>query len=124
MAGLFLTVYTVTTTVFFIWIPTRLKETIQKSVKDEYLNGAQQTINFVVLKHLLNLAANDDATPMTKAIANMEVDKLESWLRVKDGSVNKEMYRKIREFRERPEEFQFELNIPKIPDGSPIGTFE
>ncbi|MEO2127555.1 MAG: zinc-dependent metalloprotease [Christiangramia sp.] len=101
-----------------------LKETIQKSVKDEYLNGAQQTINFVVLKHLLNLAANDDATPMTKAIANMEVDKLESWLRVKDGSVNKEMYRKIREFRERPEEFQFELNIPKIPDGSPIGTFE
>ncbi|MEE2773213.1 MAG: zinc-dependent metalloprotease [Bacteroidota bacterium] len=101
-----------------------LKETIQKSVKDDYINGAQQTINFVVLKHLLNLAANDDATPMTKAIVNMEVDKLESWLRGKDGSVNKEMYRKIREFRERPEEFQFELNIPKIPDGSPIGTFE
>ncbi|MEO2061790.1 MAG: zinc-dependent metalloprotease [Christiangramia sp.] len=101
-----------------------LKETIQKSVKDDYINGAQQTINFVVLKHLLNLAANDDATPMTKAIVNMEVDKLESWLRGKDGNVNKEMYRKIREFRERPEEFQFELNIPKIPDGSPIGTFE
>ncbi len=101
-----------------------LKETIQKTIKDDYLDGVQQTINFVVLKHLLNLAANKDATPMTKAVVNMEVDKLESWLSGKEGSVDKEMYRKIHEFRERPEEFQFELNIPKIPDGSPIGTFE
>ena len=99
-----------------------VRNTIKSDYKDEYYNKVQQAINFVVFKHLLNLAANDKSTSLVKSIANAEIDELQQWLRKNNSAVNREMLRNIKEFREHPEQFQVKLNIPKIPDGSPIGN--
>ena len=100
-----------------------IERTIKMNKKDEYLNSVQNTINFVVFKHLLNLAINNDATPMVRAIANEKIDELANWLRTRKDAVSSEMYRNIKRFREEPENFELEINIPKIPDGSPIGSY-
>lgn len=99
-----------------------ISRTIKNEQKDEYQKAVQNTINFVVFKHLLNLAVNDKATPMVKAVANNKIDELANWLRGRKDVVSQEMYRNIKRFREEPEEFELELNVPKIPDGSPIGS--
>ncbi|WP_299155632.1 zinc-dependent metalloprotease [uncultured Christiangramia sp.] len=99
-----------------------VRNTIKSDYKDEYYNKVQQAINFVVFKHLLNLAANDKSTSLVKSIANAEIYELQQWLRKNNSAVNREMLRNIKEFREHPEQFQLKLNIPKIPDGSPIGN--
>ncbi|WP_300439850.1 zinc-dependent metalloprotease [Christiangramia sp.] len=100
-----------------------ISETIQKRNGDSYEAEVQYTINFVVFKHLLNLAIHKRSTPLVRAITNEKIDNLANWLRGKDDVVSKEMYRKIKMFREKPGEFELELNVPEIPDGSPIGTF-
>ncbi|GAA4324409.1 zinc-dependent metalloprotease [Pontixanthobacter gangjinensis] len=95
-----------------------------KNVKgNDYEAAVQQTVNFVVFKHLLNLAVHKEATPMVKAITNAKIDSLADWLRSRNDAVSSEMYRNIQMFREKPEEFELELNVPKIPDGSPIGSY-
>ncbi|WP_026916331.1 zinc-dependent metalloprotease [Christiangramia portivictoriae] len=99
-----------------------LSSTIKTDYNDEYLDKVQQTVNFVVFEHLLNLAANDRSTSLVKSITNAEIDALQQWLRKNNNAVNREMLRNIEEFREHPDQFQLELNIPKIPDGSPIGN--
>jgi len=101
-----------------------VSETIKGNVKGTYESSVQKTINFVVFKHLLNLAVNKKSTPLVRAITNEKIDELANWLREKNDMVSKEMYRNIEMFRKRPEEFKLELNVPKIPDGSPIGSFE
>lgn len=99
-----------------------VSNTIKSDYNDEYLDKVQQTVNFVVFKHLLNLAANDKSTSLVKSITNAEIDALQQWLRKNNTAVNREMLRNIEEFREHPDQFQLKLNIPKIPDGSPIGN--
>ncbi|MDX1542394.1 MAG: zinc-dependent metalloprotease [Christiangramia sp.] len=98
-------------------------QTIKNDKKDEYLKSVQNTINFVVFKHLLNLAVNDKSTPLVRSVANQKIDELANWLRTRKDAVSVEMYRNIKRFREEPEEFKLDINVPKIPDGSPIGSF-
>ena len=100
-----------------------ISETIKTERKDDYKAAVQKTINFVVFKHLLNLAIDQKSTPMVRSITNQKIDELANWLRSKDDVVYKEMYRNIKRFREKPEEFKLEINVPKIPDGSPIGAY-
>jgi len=101
-----------------------VSETIKINAKGDYKAAVQKTINFVVFKHLLNLAVNKKSTPLVRAITNEKINELSNWLRGRDDVVSKEMYRNIKMFREKPEEFKLELNVLKIPDGSPIGSFE
>jgi len=100
-----------------------ISETIKTTKNNDYETAVQQTINFVVFKQLLNLAVNQNSTPMVRSIANEQIDELANWLRGKDDAVSKEMSRNIKRFREKPEEFEMEINVPKIPDGSPIGAY-
>ncbi|MUP45531.1 DUF5117 domain-containing protein [Gramella sp. BOM4] len=100
-----------------------MEKTIKTEQKDSYMQAVQNTINFVVFKHLLNLAVSDDATPLVRAQTNQKIDELANWLRGRKDAVSQEMYRNISKFREKPEEFKLELNVPKIPDGSPIGSY-
>ncbi len=99
-----------------------LNKTIKTGFKDDYKGQVQNTINFVVFKHLLNLAINEDSTPLVKAVTNKKIDDLANWLRSREDYVSKEMYRQIARFREKPEEFSMKINVPKIPAGSPIGS--
>ncbi|TRO66336.1 zinc-dependent metalloprotease [Christiangramia sabulilitoris] len=99
-----------------------IQNTIKVQVKDSYMAGVQQAINFVVFKHLLNLAVQKKSTSMVKAITNQKVEELATWLKGRNDAVSKEMYRSYKIFRDKPEDFIIELNVPKIPDGSPIGS--
>ncbi len=100
-----------------------INETLKNSKRDGYESAVQRTINFVVLKHILNLAANEKSTPLVRSITNAKIDELANWLGSKNDPFNKEMLRNIKLFREKPEQFKFQINIPKIPDGSPIGGY-
>ncbi|MBZ9630330.1 zinc-dependent metalloprotease [Salegentibacter sp. LM13S] len=100
-----------------------ISETIKKPHSDEYLNEVQQAINYQVLLQLIKLAENESATAKVKALANVQIDKLKDWLSDKDGALHQQMFREIENYRENPDEYKTKLNITKIPDGSPIGSF-
>ncbi len=97
------------------------KTTIENSYKDSYLNEVQQTINFRVLFHIMNLAAHKDVHPQVNAIANAFLKKLKTALNnTGDDVIALEMVRRIDAFLKAPASFKV-IPAPKIPDGSPIG---
>ncbi len=103
-----------------------LGSTIKKTFKDPYLQEVQNTINYNVLQHLLNLAVNKNSIPQVKAIANYNIAALESWL--KTNLTSNKIFRtqlllEIEQFRKKPELFKPLVQAPKIPDGSPIGSY-
>ncbi len=100
-----------------------INNTLKREEGDGYTKGVQNAINFVVFEHLLNLAVNKESTSLVKAVTNHKIDELSNWLRNRKDPVSEEMYRNFKMFREKPEEFRVDLNIPKIPDGSPIGSY-
>lgn len=97
---------------------------IKQGQKETYLQAVQNSINFNVLQELIQLALNTKSTALVKAITNQKIDELASWLRQREDAFSAEMYRTIKEFREHPQNFKVESTIPKIPDGSPIGSFQ
>lgn len=106
-----------------------LEELLSGTIKNktngnDYESSVQMTINFVVFKHLLNLAVNNESTPLVRSITNEKIDNLANWLKGRGDAVSKEMYRNIKMLRDKPEEFKLELNVPEIPDGSPIGSYK
>ncbi len=95
--------------------------TINKSMKDAYLNEVQNSINFRVLFHLMNLAGHDNVHPQVNAIANKAIRDLKSVLLPSGKSaIAMEMVRRIDNFYAHPDQFEV-IAAPKLPDGSPIG---
>ena len=100
---------------------TVVEGTLRKKQKDAYLKEVQQTINYRVLHHIMNLAAHDNVHPQVIAIANAKLKVLRASL-VSMNDVNaSEMVRRIDAFLKAPGKFKLTPS-PKIPDGSPIGT--
>ncbi|WP_299536623.1 zinc-dependent metalloprotease [Ulvibacterium sp.] len=96
--------------------------TLGRVHKDPYLFEVQNSINFKVLDHLMNLAASKNVHPGVNALAN---DKIKSINETNFGKALEqidalEMLRRIRNFYEHPDKFKMDP-APKIPDGSPIG---
>ena len=101
--------------------------TIKSNFKDPYLQQVQNTINYNVLQHLMNLSVNENSIFQVKAIANSKLESLESWLKsnlTSEKVMKTQFLMDIERFREHPEEFEQLIKAPKIPDGSPIGSFE
>ncbi|WP_422861217.1 zinc-dependent metalloprotease [Flagellimonas sp. W118] len=98
-----------------------IEGTIQETHKDAYLNEVQQTINFRVLYHIMNLAAHKEVHPQVNATANKTLKSLKVYL-LSNGrnSIAAEMVRRIDAFTKSPGSFKV-IPAPKIPDGSPIG---
>ena len=98
-----------------------IEGTIQETHKDAYLNEVQQTINFRVLYHIMNLAAHKEVHPQVNATANETLKSLKVYL-LGNGksSIAAEMVRRIDAFTKSPDSFKV-IPAPKIPDGSPIG---
>ncbi|MFT6930786.1 MAG: hypothetical protein ACJAQ7_002278 [Sediminicola sp.] len=98
-----------------------LKGTLYYSPKDTYENEVQQSINFRVLFHIMNLAAHDKVHPQVNAIASNTLMDIKSELVSKSkDAIRKEMVRRIDNFYNHPEQFKV-IPSPTIPDGSPIG---
>lgn len=101
----------------------RTTETIfSQAEKDAYRNEVQQTIQFVYLQRLMNVALQKESILQTKAAANKAIEDIASQLITSD-TFDKQMLREIKQFLTKPENFK-QLPTPKIPDGSPIGSFE
>ncbi len=98
--------------------------TIRSTHRDNYQKTVQEAVNYTVFEHLLALAVNKKATPQVKAITNSAIDDLGKWLSGRETAMEKQMLREIKQFRENPEDFKIESTAPKIPDGSPIGSFQ
>lgn len=101
-----------------------MSKTIRSSYKDSYLKEVQNTINYNVLQHLMNLAVHKDATGQVKAEVNLVLDNLAGSLAGSNDAMAKQMLMEIKNFRENPSEFKALPTAPQIPDGSPIGTFQ
>ena len=101
-----------------------MKNTFENGKKDTYINEVQQSINFRVLFHIMNLAAHDGVHPQVNALANAQLQSLalkNVALPINDIDPYKaEIGRRIADFYKFPEQFKV-IEAPKIPDGSPIG---
>ncbi|MFD2587179.1 zinc-dependent metalloprotease [Croceitalea marina] len=96
--------------------------TINRSIKNPYLNEVQQNINFRVLFHIMNLASHTEVHPQVNAIANQTLRNLSQKIALAGlkNPIKAEMSRRISDFYAHPEQFQV-IPTPTIPDGSPIG---
>lgn len=100
-----------------------IKNTFGKANKTDYKMAVQNTINFNVLKHLMNLSASNKSIPQVKAFANASLHDLKRDLNKMNTNITKEMIYRIDQFMEEPEKFEV-IPSPSIPDGSPIGSFQ
>jgi len=81
----------------------------------------QQSTNFRVLFHIMNLASHDKVHPQVNAIASATLMDIKSDLVSKSkDAISREMVRRINDFYNHPEQFKV-IPSPAIPDGSPIG---
>ncbi len=99
------------------------KATLKNRFNDDYKKEIQKTINYNVIKHLKNLYASKKATQQVKAKVYVELmdiaeDADTAW-------ADEKMYlaADIKQFLKEPEKFE-PLPSPKIPDGSPIGSYQ
>jgi hypothetical protein len=91
---------------------------------NKYESEVGHTIQYVTLQHLLNLLADDKSIPQVKGLVNTKLDAMVREFQSRGEKVfSKQLVREIVEFREHPERFKM-IKTPRIPDGSPIGSFE
>lgn len=91
----------------------------------------ERVVNEVVLRTLMSLALNENASTQSRAIATLKIQELKDWLTVQLKQTKDEAQKahfvfglsEIKTFEERPKE----LNLTKpvtMPDGAPIGEDE
>ncbi len=99
-----------------------IKNTIGKNHTDAYLSEVQQSINYRVLFHIMNLAAHKAVHPQVNAIANKKLKEItqNKDFRAMEEAYVLEMTRRIDNFFKHPEQFKV-VPASMIPDGSPIG---
>src|SRR6185437_13388364 len=92
-----------------------------------YDGAIQQTVDSVVLDHLMALAADDHAASQTRAIASLKLDELKTWLTAEsatDESRRAQFFfaaQEIDRFEKNPETLHLTLPVPP-PAGDPIGA--
>ncbi|MGB3775459.1 MAG: peptidase, partial [Leeuwenhoekiella sp.] len=91
--------------------------------KGDYRDEIQRTINHNVIKHLKNLYINKKATAQVKARVFNMLTSIADDAKSKKGVEGNYIAASIEQFFKGPEKFEA-LPSPKIPDGSPIGSFQ
>ncbi|MHA6281002.1 zinc-dependent metalloprotease [Salinimicrobium sp. CAU 1759] len=104
-------------------LETLLDQTVKRPAsKKPYLEQVQNVVNHNVVQSILQLAADDNATPAVKAEVFTVLQELEKYLGSKKDPANHLILQEIKRFRKDPSEFKPENRVPQIPDGSPIGS--
>ncbi|HEV2314888.1 MAG TPA: zinc-dependent metalloprotease [Candidatus Acidoferrales bacterium] len=94
-----------------------------------YEGAIQQTVDSVVLNHLMALAADDHAATQTRAIASLKLDELKNWLAAQSKSTTNESRRaqfffaaqEVERFEKNPAALHLTPPAPP-PAGDPIGA--
>ena len=105
-----------------------IKTSFGTKAENAYETEIMYTVNANVLKHIMNLAKTETVYPQVNAIAFAKIKGLIPLLKKNTGNVNETMYNayylnQINTFLEKPDSFKILPSSPKIPDGSPIGSF-
>ena len=98
-----------------------IKHTFTVKTKTSYETEIAHTVQYSVFQNVLNLIATDHASPQVKSIANETLDTLLTMLKSNKSTFNNQLIRELISFRKYPERFKT-YEVPKIPDGSPIGS--
>ncbi|MCB0457237.1 MAG: zinc-dependent metalloprotease [Flavobacteriaceae bacterium] len=88
-----------------------------------YEKEVQHVIQYRVLQQLFILALSNDALPQVKGNAREAIEEITSELKRDKTSFAKQLLLEIETFEDNPEEFK-QTEVLKIPDGSPIGSFQ
>ncbi|GAB5400031.1 MAG: zinc-dependent metalloprotease [Aureisphaera sp.] len=100
---------------------TLVNEVFDTNSRNAYLDEVQRTIQFTTLQYLMNLAANSRSTAQVKAVTMKTIKDLKSDL---GGSAYAtQLKTEIDAFLKEPSKFKV-FPSPKIPDGSPIGSWQ
>ncbi|WP_271855850.1 zinc-dependent metalloprotease [Patiriisocius marinus] len=101
-----------------------LVDRIYKSTKgsDTYIGEINRTVQFQVIQQLFNLSINSQSISQTKALAFSSLKKIQKSLKRNKDEFSIFIIQEIENFIKHPENFK-QLKSPKIPDGSPIGSF-
>lgn len=89
----------------------------------DYDKEVQKSIQNITLQHLFNLIMSPNSYLQVKAIVNSNMDDMIKDFEKSKDIFTKQLLREIKEFRKNPEKFKIYIT-PKIPDGSPIGSFQ
>ena len=92
-----------------------------------YNGEIQQTVNAVVLDHLMSLAADGEAASQTRAIASLKLDGLKNWMQTQLQSSDESRraqffyaFHEIENFQKNPAAIRLTHPAPP-PAGDPIG---
>ena len=103
--------------------------TFKSPLKAGYEGSVQITVNQVLLSRLAALAVNEDASAHVRAIANLKLNQLKSWLAEQRNRANIDedwkahyvyCYDQIQRVHDNPEEYK-EQKLLTPPPGQPIG---
>ncbi len=102
-----------------------IKQSFKKQYKDSYYQELQNVVNDQVLNQLFYLAANENTYMQVNATVNAKLSEITTLLKAKKSNGIQKMYdaemiKSIESFKKNPSKFK-KKNVPKIPDGSPIG---
>ena len=99
------------------------KATLKKNSKNSYIKEAQNSINYNVVKHMINLALHEKSIPQVSAYAKAHLKQITSAYKSSSDPHKIEMAARIDSALKTPQNFKV-LPSPKIPDGSPIGCYQ
>ncbi len=105
-----------------------IKQTFKESYNSGYEEELQGVVNRVVLEELFSLSTNDELYMGARSIVNQKIGEISRILgTVKSkgdkAEVLKEFQRMISQYQKDPSKYK-KAEIPKMPDGSPLGSFE
>jgi uncharacterized protein YehS (DUF1456 family) len=103
-----------------------IAKTIKKSHNDPYYQELQNTINNNVLEQLFRLSTVENQYPQVPAIVHFKLNEIKGYLQQKKSEGIQKIYeeamiQKMDQFIKNPTSFK-KTFVPKIPDGSPIGS--
>lgn len=111
------------------YLETIIDRTWKAEMREDYRGTIQNTVNHVVLYHLIELASDDDASSMVRAVTNLKLESLREWMQAEAeerASSSQRIssllygYRLLQQFREDEEMFTPTEPLSP-PPGSPIG---
>jgi len=100
-----------------------IKRTFIAPKGSAYEKELQRTIQYVTLQHLLNLIVSQQTIPQVKAIGKKYLSRISMKISKRSTAFDVFLLNEINTFERYPEKFKLRIT-PKIPDGSPIGSFE
>ncbi|MEZ4874897.1 MAG: zinc-dependent metalloprotease [Flavobacteriaceae bacterium] len=108
-----------------------LEEVLQALVdtvfEEENLNAyeaeVQRSIQYQTLQQLFALVLDNEALPQVKGLCREAISEMAEELKGNKSAFAKQLRVEIAQFEDDPSEYK-KPPVPKIPDGSPIGSFQ